>query len=134
MNILMQSSEIFDQYRGQMMEQLPENVQQRMSKYSGLVVPMIDFLLDLYTLQATGSENQFPIDIITLNTQIVEFFQMYPFLVVIGSRSPVEGYDFMTRIEEMDRQLQKKSGGKRRKTIKRKYRNKKKKSTLRHKK
>ena len=38
--------------------------------------------------------------------------------VVIGSRSPVEGYDFMTKIEEMDRQLQKKRGGTRRKTIK----------------
>lgn len=134
MNILMQSSEIFDQYRGKEMGQLPEKVQQRMSKYSSLVVPMVDFLLDLYTLQSTGSQTEFPLDIITLNTQIVEFFQMYPFLVVIGSRSPVEGYDFMTKIEEMDRQLQKKTGGKRRKTIKRKHRNKKKKSTLRHKK
>ena len=134
MNILMQSSEIFDQYRGKMMEQLPEKVQQRMSKYSSLVVPMIDFLLDLYTLQSTGSQNQFPIDIITLNTQIVDFFRMYPFLVVIGSRSPVEGYDFMTKIQDMEREIQKKSGGKRRKTTKKKHRNKKKKSTLRHKK
>ena len=134
MNILMQSSEIFDQYRGKMMEQLPEKVQQRMSKYSSLVVPMIDFLLDLYTLQSTGSQNQFPIDIITLNTQIVDFFRMYPFLVIIGTRSPVEGYDFMTKIQDMERQIQKKSGGKRRKTTKKKHRNKKKKSTLRHKK
>lgn len=134
MNILMQSSEIFDQYRGKMMEQLPEKVQQRMSKYSSLVVPMIDFLLDLYTLQSTGSQNQFPIDIITLNTQIVDFFRMYPFLVVIGSRSPVEGYDFMTKIQDMERQIQKKTGGKRRKTIKKKRRNKKKKYTLRNKK
>ena len=112
-NILMESREIFDQYRGKMMEELPENVQQRMSKYSGLVVPMVDFILDIYTLQTTGSQKEFPEDIIMLNDKVIDLFQTYPFLVTIGARSPDEGYDFLTKIQDMTRELKEKRGGKR---------------------
>ena len=119
---LLQSRDIFDQYRGKTTEQLPEKVQQRMSKYSGLVVPIVDFIQDVYVLRESGKYDELPGDIIILTNRIIALFEIYPFLATIGMRSPTEGYDFITKIQDMTRKTQQKNGGKRRSSIKKKKR------------
>ena len=89
---LNKSNLIFDQYHRKKMEQLLEKDQKRMSKYSSLVVPLVDFLMDIKTLQDTGEHKEIPKDIMDVHQKIHDKFETYPFLKIIGERSPVEEY------------------------------------------
>ena len=64
---LNKSNVIFDQYHRKKMEQLLEKDQKRMSKYSSLVVPLVDFLMDIKTLQDTGEHKEIPKDIMDIH-------------------------------------------------------------------